>query len=118
MTDSEALARLGESNNQLSRFYKNRTEYDHVTVLALYWKECSDSGFKTEAVKLGELMKTKFNYHFEYFEIPSFGSQLALDIRLNELLATNRQANTLIIIHYGGHGELDDDNENQSVWAA
>ncbi|CAG8962190.1 hypothetical protein HYFRA_00005241 [Hymenoscyphus fraxineus] len=114
MADSDAQVRL---NDQLSRYYKKRIEYNHVTVLAIYWQECSSAGYKDEAAKLGTLMKT-FNFHFEYFEIPSSDSQFALCVRLMELLAANRQDNTLLIIHYGGHGWIDDSHDNQSVWAA
>ncbi|CAG8978568.1 hypothetical protein HYALB_00010531 [Hymenoscyphus albidus] len=110
MADSDAQVRL---NDQLSRYYKKRIEYDHVTVLAIYWQECSSAGYKDEAAKLGTLMKT-FNFHFEHFEIPSYDSQFALYKRLVELLAANRQDNTLLIIHYGGHGWVDDNHDNQS----
>lgn len=105
-------------NKLLSKYYKKRAEYDRVTVLVIYWQECSNSGFKKEAINIGTLMKTAFNFTVEFFEIPSIGSQLALDVRLNELFTSNLQDGTLIIIHYGGHGEIDDDNDNQSVWAA
>jgi len=115
MAAAEDPARL---NDLLSRYYKKRAEYDRVTVLVIYWQECSNSGFKQEAIKIGALMSTAFKYSVEYFEIPSISSQLALDVRLNELLTANQQDGTLLIIHYGGHGEIDDDHDNQSVWAA
>jgi hypothetical protein len=118
MAGAEDSTRLKGPNDQLSRFFKTRADYDRVTVLVIYWQECTNSGFKQEAIKIGSLMKTAFKYNVEYFEIPSDRSQLALDVRLNELFTANQQDRTLLIIHYGGHGEIDDVHDNQSVWAA
>jgi transposase len=105
-------------NAILSKYYKTRTDYDSVTVLVIYWKECSTNGFKDEGAKIGRLFSGDFRYNVEYFEIPSTDCQLALDVRLNELLMANRQGDTLLIIHYGGHGDDDDEHKRQSVWAA
>jgi hypothetical protein len=84
----------------------------------IYWQECSTSGFKEEGTKIGCLFRADFSYNVEYFEIPSIDSQLALDVRLNELLVANRREDALLIIHYGGHGDDDDEHQRQSVWAA
>jgi hypothetical protein len=105
-------------NAMLSKYYKTRSEYSRVTVLVIYWQECSTNGFKEEGRKVGSLFSTDFRYDVEYFEIPSSGSQLALDVRLNELLVANQGDDTLLIIHYGGHGDEDDERKRQSVWAS
>jgi ribulose bisphosphate carboxylase small subunit len=113
MEEVESPARL---NAVLSKYYKTRTEYNSVTVLVIYWQECSTSGFKEEGAKIGCLFSADFSYNVEYFEIPSIDSQLALDV--NKLLIENRRDDTLLIIHYGGHGDDDDEHKRQSVWAA
>jgi hypothetical protein len=115
MEEVEGPARL---NAVLSNYYKTRTEYNSVTVLVIYWQDCSTNGFKEEGAKIGCLFSADFSYNVEYFEIPSIDSQLALDVRLNELLIANRRDDTLLIIHYGGHGDDDDECKRQSVWAA
>ncbi|KAE9378751.1 hypothetical protein N431DRAFT_477922 [Stipitochalara longipes BDJ] len=115
MEGTEDQARL---NADLSGYFKTRADYQWVTVLVLYWQECSISGFKEEGAKIGALFSGDFGFKIEYFEIPSSDSQFALKQRLHELLATNRRENNLLIIHYGGHGDDDEDHKRQSVWAS
>lgn len=115
MNEVEVLDGL---NAPLSKYFKTRTDYNSVTVLVIYWQECSTNGFKEEGAKIGHLFSVEFNYNVEYFEIPSINSQFALDVRLNELLIANRRDDALLIIHYGGHGDDDDEHKRQSVWAA
>ena len=109
------------ANASLSKFFQTRFEYDRVTVLAIYWQDSPHgsptASYKQEAEKVGELFHTLFKYQVEYFEIPSIDSEAAFDSRLNILLATNNTENSLLILHYGGHGDPDEANDRQSVWA-
>lgn len=82
-------------------------------VLLLYWKDDNDDGFNAEADALDDLFVTHFNYpraNVERFEIPLEGNlQLTLERRI-------MGHESLLIIHYGGHGDADAEDK-QFVWA-
>lgn len=96
--------------------------YESVWVLVLWWEDGDYPGFKTEAKEMVELFTTSFNFSVEQFPIPSKRSQLALDGRVSQFLLDHAAEGSLLIIHYGGHGDEDNDRarqrERQSVWAA
>jgi hypothetical protein len=109
-----------ELNKSLESRFKRTTEYDLVAVLVIYWKNCKDKGYKEEGRTVGELFRKGFGYSVEYYEIPAADSELELDARINNYLREHRRSETLLIIHYGGHGNPDDEHgQNQeSVWCA
>lgn len=100
--------------------WKIRNEYKSVSVLVLYWKDGDMPGFKDEARQVGELFAVDFHYGVEYYEIPSDNSHRRLDTKINSFLDDHGDPDHLMIIHYGGHGDPDDDNsqEKLAVWAA
>lgn len=110
-----------ELNKSLEDRFRRSTDYESVAVLIIYWKDCTDKGYKTEALEVGRLFGKDFGYSVEYYEIPTNDTcELELDTRINRLLVENRKPETLLIIHYGGHGNPDDDagKERESVWCA
>lgn len=109
-----------ELNKSLEGRFKRTTEYNLVAVLVIYWKKCKDQGYKTEACAIGDLFEKDFGYSVQYYEITSADSELELDARINSHLRAYRNPETLLIIHYGGHGNADDEyGQNQeSVWCA
>lgn len=96
------------------------TDYDDVMVLILYWKDGDDPGFKAEADKLQRFFEENFrDYLVERFEIPSERSYLKLGEFLSNRLLLPNSRRSLTIIHYGGHGDEDQDNgRRRCVWAA
>ena len=94
--------------------------YRSVSVLVIYWQESDIPGFKDEASVIGDLFATEFHYAVEYYAIPSVSSYMELDKRINLFLSENGQPDHLLLLHYGGHGDPDDesDKEKLAVWAA
>jgi hypothetical protein len=113
-------------NKQLTAFTRTRY-YACVKVLTIYWKDGHD-GFKEEARELGEMFRDEFQYSVEEFSIPSSRSLLHLSNFITQSLlyvtsiAEAKEASSLLIIHYGGHGDMNDDRdkgeERRSVWTA
>ena len=99
--------------------WKVRNEYKSISVLVLYWQD-GERSFQDEAHRVGELFAVDFHYEVEYYEIPSDNSHRRLDTKINSFLDDHGDPDHLMIIHYGGHGDADDDNaqEKLAVWAA
>lgn len=125
MDKTQAMSRV---NAEFSRFFEEpRQRYSNVTFIALLWKD-SDSGYLAEAKRLEELFKQTFNFSTDIFEIPTANSQEELKRVITQLVQDITQADSLLIIHYGGHGALDPCNGDheasnpcnghRSVWAA
>lgn len=95
-------------------------DYKSVSVLAVYWQDGDMPGFKDEAYEIGNLFATEFRYDVTYFAIPSEDSHMELDREINTYIREHRDTNNLMIMHYGGHGDPDDDpaREKLAVWAA
>ena len=100
--------------------WRSRNDYKSVSVLVLYWQEGDLSGFKREAYEIGELFETNFHYDIEYYEIPSDNSHMELDKKINSFLDDHGGPDHLMILHYGGHGDSDDEKGQKklAVWAA
>jgi len=107
-------------NKSLEDRFKRSTDYDAVSVLVIYWKDAPDKGYEAEATQIGGFFGAEFGYSVEYYDIPSADSELELDLRINTFLRDNRKVETLLIIHYGGHGNADNKRgqSRQSVWCA
>jgi len=107
-------------NKSLENRFKRTTDYDAVSVLAIYWKDAPDKGYEEEASQISGLFSNDFGYTVKRYAIPSEDSELELDARINTFLRDNRQVETLLIIHYGGHGNADNrrGQSRESVWCA
>ena len=110
-----------ELNNALRGHHTRFADYKSIWVLVLYWEDCH-AKFKDEARAIGELFALEFNYNVEYYQIPARQSQLQLDQKIGQILLQHGDPDSLIIIHYGGHGDRDNDTRQgryrRSVWAA
>lgn len=117
--ESEALRNKLNSALEFEE-WKTRNEYKSISVLVIYWQEGDNPGFQKEASEIGELFATHFHYNVEYYEIPSKKSYIELDKKINSFLDAHGEPDHLIIIHYGGHGDRDDENAHKklAVWAA
>jgi hypothetical protein len=115
-------------NSQIELSSRSRS-YVCVKVLIVYWEQ-GDSGFKREGRELGAMFadKEKFGFAVDEFAIPSSESHLhLLNFIASSLLevstyAKEQRGTSLVIIHYGGHGDRNDDRhsgeQRRSVWAA
>lgn len=116
--ETEALTRRLNSALEVED-WKIHNEYKGISVLVLYFED-SDTGFKEEALRVGELFAIDFHYEVEYYAIPSDHSHRRLDTKINAFLDDHGEPDHLMIIHYGGHGDPNDDNaqEKLAIWAA
>ncbi|KAF2232015.1 hypothetical protein EV356DRAFT_518054 [Viridothelium virens] len=115
-----------ELNERLKTSIRSES-YGYVKVLTLYWTE-GEIGFREEAQEFGRFVQDIYGYDVEEFEIPTLMSAQSLrGVVLNSAVAAGKHAissktQSLLIIHYGGHGDKDDDKhagqERRSVWAA
>jgi hypothetical protein len=109
------------------------SEYTEVQALIIYWQESDKlEAYEEEAGKLQELFRV-LQYDTEVYKIPVQDSQLNLSEvilrhcnRLSgQLRGSEHDPSSLLIIHYGGHGDKDDDKhatdgrqERRAVWRA
>ncbi|KAI1085137.1 hypothetical protein F5B20DRAFT_575601 [Whalleya microplaca] len=104
-----------------------RRAYESIQVLVLCWED-GHKGYREEGQAAREMFENDFGYPTREFPIPtnnSYGQLLQLITRsLNDIgtAANEKRASSLLIVHYGGHGDADDDKhggqERRSVWAA
>ena len=113
-------------NQQLNLSIRSGT-YACIKVLLLYWQEGHEA-FKKESHELGCMFQDTFNYPVDEYAIPSSQSYLCLNNVVTQTLlnmaqtAEAKNGASLLIIHYGGHGDRNDykheKEEKRSVWAA
>ncbi|CAG9981791.1 unnamed protein product [Clonostachys byssicola] len=94
--------------------------YTSVSVLVLYWQD-GDEGYKKEGQAVRQLFEELFHYSVTEFAIPTEKSIFHLRATISQKIMDLAEP-SLLIIHYGGHGDRDDDKhsnqECRSVWAA
>lgn len=124
--ENDTLNNLQDRINQKLRVPRYDI-YEIVHVLLIYWRD-GHEGYRMEGQRLREYLEHELGYiDVEEYPIPAEDSYLALDgyiggsiLKINQLVA-KKQSSALLIIHYGGHGDEDDDKslgqERRSVWA-
>lgn len=108
----------------------NRPYYAHVKACLIYWKESKQiDEYKKEAQDLADLFG-ELGFTVMSYEIPPENSELELEYFITgQRMEINRMTSSdtpcLLIIHYGGHGDKDDDKhsehgpqERRAVWRA
>jgi hypothetical protein len=109
------------------------SRYAVVKALIIYWEESDKlEKYREEAIKLQELFQG-LRYDTSFYQIPVQDSHMKLHgfiIDHCNKLSDQRQekkheAPYLLIIHYGGHGDKDDDKhapdgpqQRRAVWRA
>ena len=109
-------------NEQLQR--SSTAEYGYIKVLLLFWAGSTPehASFQEEGRRLGKFFSDKFNFPVAEFPIPSVLPQLQLTERIaSEIVVASKEVQarrdpSLLIIHYGGHGD-EDDEERRAIWA-
>ena len=125
-TADEAASLTHQINQKLRSLSRHRS-YAAVQVLTVYWQD-GDEGFRREGEALGDLFRCAFHYDVIAFPIPTVRSQQRLQHVIQESIFKLEEStfikdnSALLIVHYGGHGDPDDDRKagelRQSVWAA
>ncbi|KAL8776403.1 MAG: hypothetical protein Q9203_003400 [Teloschistes exilis] len=93
---------------------QGKTRYHNVYVLLLCWEE-DNLGVAVELQELGEVFSQTYHFQTEAWKIPSTNSHNALAFRMMEFLRDHDDRENLLMIYYGGHGEMNDDR--QCVWS-
>jgi hypothetical protein len=107
-------------NRELTSLSPSGT-YRTVEVLVLYWED-GDEGYQVEGRAVRRMFEDLFRYSVTEFAIPSTESYFHLLGLISHTLTKRDSGPALLIIHYGGHGDRDDDKhsgqERRAVWAA
>lgn len=121
----DSLTLVTQLNSDLDSSLQVRC-YAAVKALVVYWEDGED-GFKEEAQKMKALFEDVFHYSVIEFAIPSKSAKINYYSLLQAVSGAlcedgNREGPSLLVIHYGGHGDSDNDKHNgeerRSVWAA
>ena len=117
-TESSIIERFNA--DLIGEDWKAYNEYKSISALVIRWENSDNPGFEEEAFEVGKLFENDLSYNVEYYAIPSISSQRRLDDRINSFFDNNEGSGHLMIIHYGGHGDADDDpgQEKLAIWAA
>jgi hypothetical protein len=81
--------------------------YTDVQVLLLSWKEAVEPDFKAQLKELKEAFEDEYNYHTTTWEIPSVEPSGFLDAKIRAFREIHDRKNNLLIVYYGGHGQID-----------
>lgn len=97
-------------------FFKDRSDYDSVTVLLLYWRD-GDLEVDEELKAVRKLFGASLNFVVASYPIPGDGTQQA---RLYRQIASvveesALQPRSLLILYYTGHCR---ETEGKAEWAA
>jgi hypothetical protein len=107
--------------------------YAGVKALTIYWEESDKmEKYREEAEKLQALFQS-LQYDTESYQIPTHDSQMKLleciarycNLLSDKWRKRKLEESYLLIIHYGGHGDKDDDKhavdgpqQRRAVWRA
>jgi hypothetical protein len=91
-----------EFNKFIAGCYRDgNSEYDAVGVLLLTWRDDDMECKEKEVNELERVLKDRFNYHTEQYEIPPTESDESLFNRLNAFISCYDSPSKLGIIYYG-----------------
>lgn len=93
---------------------QGKTRYRNVYVLLLCWEE-DNLGVAVELQELDEVLSQTYHFQTQAWRIPSANAHNALAFQLMDFLRNHDDRENLLMIYYGGHGEMNDDR--QCVWS-
>ena len=73
------------------------------------------SGVVKEVKDLQNVFEHIYRYAVEEWKIPSLHSYITVRQRLNKFLDEFKDKESLLIVYYGGHGEMNDNR--QCIWS-
>ncbi|KAL2048907.1 hypothetical protein ABVK25_010859 [Lepraria finkii] len=107
--------------DELNRDFENGNDYIGGSLLSLYWQQADNAGYKDESDKVVQFFGS-MGFDTAVYPIPSENSHIELLSRIISLIKSQGKPGCLVVIHYGGHGDADNDRgmdrEAQAVWAA
>ncbi|KAL9122884.1 MAG: hypothetical protein Q9187_000555 [Circinaria calcarea] len=107
--------------NELNHDFENSNDYIGGSLLSLYWQYADDAGYKDESDKVIQFFAS-MGFDTAVYPIPSENSHIELLSEIIHLIKSQGKPGYLVVIHYGGHGDADNDRgmdrESQAVWAA
>ena len=108
---------LGEVlTNAAEAAFPNRgvSRYKEVHTLLLSWED-DNLGVADEIDELGDVFRNLYSFDVEEWKIPSKRSHNSLAAKVLGFLDDYESKDNLLIVYYGGHGEMNDDR--QCVWS-
>ena len=107
--------------DELHHDFENGNDYIGGSLLSLYWQEADGAGYQDESDKVVQIFAS-MGFDTAVYPIPSENSHIELLSRIIHLIKSQGKPGYLVVIHYGGHGDADNDRgmdrESQAVWAA
>lgn len=121
MDSSQNSNDLLHSLNECLKTSVQIRSYSTVEALVFYWEE-ADREYKEEGEAVCQMFQDVFNFPVTKSAIPTSRSYLHVLSIVSKALARESDGSSLLVIHYGGHGDRDNDRdqgqERRSVWAA
>lgn len=90
------------------------SRYKGVHALLLSWED-DNLGVVAEIDELGDVLRSLYGFETETWKIPSQRSHISLAAKILGFLNDYESKENLLIVYYGGHGEINDDR--QCVWS-
>ncbi|KAL8791586.1 MAG: hypothetical protein Q9195_005850 [Heterodermia aff. obscurata] len=90
------------------------SRYKEVHALLLSWED-DNLGVVDEVKELGDVFRSLYGFTTETWKIPSKRSHNSLAAKILGFLDDHESKDNLLIVYYGGHGEMNDDR--QCVWS-
>ena len=92
-----------------------QTRYKQVYSILIRW-DSDDLDVSAELEDLETCFKRYYRFETERFDIPTENSHLDLMLRIGQFIKQHEGPDSLLIVYYGGHGQIDD--ARQSTWKA
>ncbi|OIW33820.1 hypothetical protein CONLIGDRAFT_628737 [Coniochaeta ligniaria NRRL 30616] len=94
---------------------RSTQRYCKVQTLLLHW-QTDDLWVVPELDDLEKCLRESYNYETEVFPIPSDNAQLALTMKVADMITKHDSEDTLFMVYYAGHARIDE--SRQSTWCA
>ena len=112
--DIEALGKVLTSAAEAAFPNRGVSRYKEVHTLLLSWED-DNLGVADEIGDLGDVFRHLYGFQTEEWRIPSKRSHNSLASKILGFLDDYESKDNLLIVYYGGHGEMNDDR--QCVWS-
>ena len=104
--------------DKLNREFENGNDYISGSLLSLYWQQADNARYKDESDKVVQFFSS-MGFNTAVYPIPSENSHLKLLLSIIGLIKSQGKPGSLVVIHYGGYRDADNDRginkESQAV---
>ena len=112
--DLKAFAEVVTSAGEAAFPNRGVSRYKEVHALLLSWED-DNLGVVDEVIELRDVFRVMYGFETETWRIPSERSHNSLAAKILRFLDVHESKDNLLIVYYGGHGEMNDDR--QCVWS-